>query len=344
MNPAPAHGSRVPPASRGLAARWLHALQTTNVPEGAEVDPVSKWLIATRASVLPMTLFAGAIGGLMAVADGPVSLGLWSLCLLGLLLAHVANNLMNDYFDTRSGVDTPDYVRAQYAPHPLLSGLVTPLEMLGAIALVNVLGVAVALVLTAERGFAALAFALAGFALSVFYVAPPLRLKHHGFGEPSVFVIWGPLMVAGSYFIASGSLTASVWLASVPYGLLVTAVLFGKHIDKITLDTAKGIHTLPVLLGPERSRRVARGLIVGFYATVALEVAAGVLTPWAVLVGASLPRANRVLRAFRAEPPAQPPAGYPLWPLWYVAAAFALVRQAGALLVLGLLIAALVHG
>jgi 1,4-dihydroxy-2-naphthoate octaprenyltransferase len=63
-----------------------------------------------------------------------------------------------------------------------------------------------------------------------------------------------------------------------------------------------------------------------------------------VLVGASLPRANRVLRAFRAAPPTEPPPGYPLWPLWYVAAAFALVRQAGALLVTGLLIAALLHG
>jgi 1,4-dihydroxy-2-naphthoate polyprenyltransferase len=340
MNPARAAGSR----STRLAARWLHALQTTNVPEGAEIDPVSKWLIATRASVLPMTLFAAGIGGLTAIADGPVSLGLWMLCTLGLLLAHVANNLMNDYFDVRSGVDTPDYARAQYAPHPILSGLVSAREMLGAIALVNGLGLAIALILTAARGPTALVFALAGFALSLFYVAPPLKLKHRGLGEPSVFVIWGPLMVAGSYFIASGTLPLSVWLASIPYGLLVTAVLFGKHIDKLSIDAAKGIRTLPVILGPERARIVARGLIVAFYAIVALEVAAGVLTPWAVLVGASLPRANRVLRAFRASPPAQPPPGYPLWPLWYVAAAFALVRQAGALLVLGLLLAAILPG
>jgi 1,4-dihydroxy-2-naphthoate octaprenyltransferase len=340
MSSAPAQTSRPP----SLPARWLHALQTTNLPEGAQVDPVSKWLIATRASVLPMTFFAAGIGGLTAIADGPVDVGLWALCTLGLLLAHVANNLMNDFFDTRSGVDTPEYARAQYAPHPLLSGLVSEREMLGAIALVNALGLAIAIALTLARGPYALVFALAGFALSVFYVAPPLRLKHHGLGEPSVFVIWGPLMVAGSYFIASGKLPASAWLVSLPYGLLVTAVLFGKHIDKLPADSAKGIHTLPVLLGDARARRVARGLIVSFYAIVAIEVAVGVLTPWAVLVGASLPRANKVLRAFRAARPDQPPPGYPLWPLWYVAAAFALVRQAGTLLVVGLLIAAMLQG
>jgi 1,4-dihydroxy-2-naphthoate polyprenyltransferase len=340
MSSAPADIRPAP----GLLQRWLHALQTTNVPVGAEIDPVSKWLIATRASVLPMTFFAAGIGGLTAIADGPVSLGLWALCTVGLLLAHVANNLMNDYFDTRSGVDTPEYARAQYAPHPLLSGLVSPREMLVAIAVVNALGLTVAIALTLARGPYALVFALAGFALSVFYVAPPLRLKHHGLGEPSVFVIWGPLMVAGSYFIASGTLPGSIWLASIPYGLLVTAVLFGKHIDKLAADSAKGIHTLPVLLGDVRARGVARGLIIAFYAIVALEVAAGVLTPWAVLVGASLPRANRVLRAFRAAPPREPPPNYPLWPLWYVAAAFALVRQAGTLLVVALLIAAMLRG
>src|SRR5437588_266000 len=83
--------------------------------------------------------------------------------------------------------------------------------------------------------------------ISVFYVAPPLKLKHHGLGEPGVFLVWGPLMTGGTYFVTAGSIPGWVWLASLPYALSVTTVLIGKHIDKYEQDGARGIHTLPVL-------------------------------------------------------------------------------------------------
>jgi 1,4-dihydroxy-2-naphthoate octaprenyltransferase len=317
-------------------ASWLDALRTTNLPEERAADPVTRWLLLARASVLPMTFFSAAFGGLLAIPSGTASLGLWALCTLGLLLAHVANNLANDYFDYRSGVDTPDYARALYGPHPILDGLLSERGLLRAVLVVNALDAAVMGVLVWARGWAVLAFALAGFALSLFYVAPPLRLKHHGLGEPSIFVVWGPLMVGGTYFVTTGALPGWVWLASLPYGLLVTAVLFGKHIDKLESDRAKGIRTLPVLLGERRARRAALGLIFGFYALVAGLVATGVLGVFALLAFASLPRLARIRRIFREPRPSSAPEGYPAWPLWYVAAAFLLTRQAGALLALGL--------
>ena len=92
-----------------------------------------------------------------------------------------------------------------------------------------------------------LLLALAGLFISVFYVAPPLKLKHRGLGEPGVFVVWGPLMIGGTYFVTTGQLPAWVWAASLPYAILVTTVLFGKHVDKLPADSAKGIHTLPVM-------------------------------------------------------------------------------------------------
>ena len=341
-----ARSAGAPPGSadRGPAGRlatWAYVLRTTNLPEGGELDPVSKWLVATRASVLPMTFFAAGIGGVLAAAAHPVDLWLLAVCTLGLMLAHVSNNLMNDWFDTRGGVDTPGYARTQYAPHPLLSGIVTEREMLRAILLVNALDLCIALYLGWVRGPLVLAFALAGFAISYFYVAPPLRLKHHGLGEPSVLVIWGPLMTAGSYFIASGELPAWVWLASLPYGLLVMAVLFGKHIDKLEADSAKGIHTLPVLLGATQARRATQALIAGFFATSVLFVAAGILTPWVLLSFLAVARVRKVWRVFDEPAPSEPPRNYPLWPLWYVAAAFVMIRQVGTLFVLGLLISAL---
>src|SRR4030095_6299212 len=92
----------------------------------------------------------------------------------------------------------------------------------------------------------------AGLFISVFSSAPPLKLKHPGLGEPGVFVVWGPLMIGGTYFVTTGALPAWVWVASIPYALVVTTVLIGKHVDKYEQDSARGIHTLPLLLGRER--------------------------------------------------------------------------------------------
>jgi 1,4-dihydroxy-2-naphthoate octaprenyltransferase len=324
-----------------VLSNWLDALQTTNVRAGAEMDPVSKWLVIMRASVFPMTFFSACIGGLLAVPSGGAHLGYFALCTLGLLLAHASNNLINDYFDTESGVDTPEYARALYAPHPILAGLVTKRELLGAILLLNAIDVGIAAWLTAARGWPVALFALAGFAISLFYVAPPLRLKHHGLGEPSVGIVWGPLMTAGTYYVTAGQLPGWVWWASLPYGLLVTTVLFGKHIDKAPSDREKGIHTLPVLLGDESARAAVRGMIALFYALVVGEVALGVLGVWALAVLLSLPRARRVLRTFREPRPSVAPPNYPVWPLWYVSWAFGLTRSAGGLFAAGLVLQAL---
>ena len=71
----------------------------------------------------------------------------------------------------------------------------------------------------------------------VFYVAPPFNLKRHGLGELDVFLTWGPLMIGGTYLVATGTVPLWVLVFSIPYALLVTSVLFGKHIDKIVPDT-----------------------------------------------------------------------------------------------------------
>ena len=196
--------------------------------------------------------------------------------------------------------------------------------------------------LTLARGWPVLAFALAGFVLSVAYTAPPLRLKKRGLGEPDVFVVWGPLMVVRHLLLRGRQLSAGTWsLASLPYGLLCTTVLMGKHIDKIPYDEPLGIRTLPVILGERRARVATLAMMVGFYVLVVAgrgarrdAVARAARSPWRCR------RLWKVWPRFRSPPPDEPPPDYPIWPLWYAALAWLHVRQAGALLVLGLAIGA----
>ncbi|HEY1281469.1 MAG TPA: prenyltransferase [Acidimicrobiales bacterium] len=324
----------------GLLARWRHAMRTVNPPEG-RLDPVSRWLVLTRAAVLPMTFTAGLIGGLLAVRQDGFAWGWYLLSFLGIVLAHVSNNLMNDLFDTETGLDTDDYPRALYAPHPILSGMISRRGLLAAALVVNVADLVIMVVLTAARGWPIVAFALGGFLLSVAYTAPPLRLKKRGLGELDVLIVWGPLMVGGTYYAAVGSIPWQVWLASIPYGLLCVAVLMGKHIDKIRWDDAAGVRTLPVMLGERVARRLTQVLMVAFYLVVVVCVAVRAL-PWPALfcIG-GLPALDKALRLLAKAKPEEPPRGFPIWPLWFAGIAFLHTRRAGALLVLGLAVAAI---
>jgi 1,4-dihydroxy-2-naphthoate polyprenyltransferase len=297
-------------------------------------------LVLTRAAVLPMTLVAGAIATLLAVHRPGFRPGLLVLAFAGIVLAHVANNLMNDLFDTEVGADTESYPRALYAPHPVLSGMISKRGLAASALLVNVLDLGILAVLIAYRGWVVLGFALGGFLLSFAYTAPPLRLKKRGLGEPDVFVVWGPLMVCGTYFAAVGNVTWEILVASIPYGLLCTAVLMGKHIDKIPYDAPLGIRTLPVVVGEARARSITKGLMVGFYVVVVVAVAVRAM-PWpALLCVLALPKLVQAWGALSRPRPDQPPEGFPVWPLWFAAIAFVHTRRAGSLLVLGLVAAA----
>lgn len=300
------------------------------------LDPIARWLLVTRACVQPMTLTSVAIAGLLASGAASVEWWLFALAAVGSVVAHAANNMTNDYFDLSEGLDTEDYPRAAYAPHPVLAGLVSRAHLGRAILVANALDAAIMVVLVIERGWPIAAFALTGLFISVFYVAPPLRLKARGLGEPSVAIVWGPLMVGGTVYAATGHVGSSVLWASAPYALLVTTVLMGKHIDKLPWDRNEGVNTLPVLLGDDASRRVTVALIVAFYVVVGGLVVVGTVTAWTLLVLLGVPELLKAARTYARAKPAEAPPRYPLWPLWFGPRAFVHARRAGALYVGGL--------
>ncbi len=323
-----------------LIANWTEVLNTANLSADRPMDAVSRWLIIIRAAVFSMTATSGLIGGLLAsdAVTDPDWLN-FGLAVLGLIVAHAANNMTNDYFDLQGGVDTDEYARALYAPHPILGGLISKRGLLAAILTAHLIDAAILTVLIARSGWAVLIFALLGLFISVFYVAPPIRLKHHGLGEPGVAIVWGPLMIGGTYLVTAGQMpTLGAWLACLPFALIVTTVLIGKHVDKREADMAKGIRTLPVMIGDRASKILNLSLMIGYYVLVVVLVLAGTLGAWALLVFLAFPRLVRAVSIYRQPKPASPPRNYPVWPLWFVSAAFYHSKLAGGMFVLGLIL------
>jgi 1,4-dihydroxy-2-naphthoate polyprenyltransferase len=319
---------------------WAKAVQVIprlDKTEWDSLDIISRWLVATRAAVFLMTFISAAIAGLLALNAGQFNLGRWLLVVIGLIFAHATNNLLNDYTDYKRGVDKNNYFRTQYGPQPLESGLLNEKQLLTYAAVTGLIAVAAGIPLVIFGGKLALLLMALGVIFVLFYTWP---LKYIGMGELAVVLIWGPLMVGGGYYVITGAWSWMVALASLPYALGPTAVLFGKHIDKLEEDKVKGIHTLPVIIGEKAARYTVLGMITAQYLAVAYLVLVGYFSPFVMIVFLSLYTIPRVYGVYKNPKPLQAPTNYPpdTWPLWFSATSFYYNRSFGLLLLVGLIL------
>lgn len=306
--------------------------------EWDRLDVVSRWLIATRAAVFVMTATSCLVGGLLAVRDAHFNFLYFLACFLGLVFAHATNNLLNDLIDHKKGMDRDNYYRAQYGPHPLEHGLMTPWAMAAYIGVSAAVALLCGIWLVSETGGVTLALLVAGAFFVLFYTWP---LKYMGLGEPSVLLVWGPLMTGGTYFVvAGGQFGWAVFFISLAYALGPTTVLFGKHTDKLAQDEQKGVRTLPVILGEKRARFATIGLWAAQYVLVILLVWSGALGWPLLVVLAAVPKLVWAVRVYIHPRPAEPPPEMPegVWPLYLSAVAFVYCRLFGILFLAGLLV------
>jgi len=159
----------------------------------------------------------------------------------------------------------------------------------------------------------------------------------------AAFLVWGPLMVGGGYYVITGEIAANAFLVSVPYGLGVMSILMGKHIDQADFDRRHGHRTLPVVLGDRIARIVNSAILAGMYLVAAVLIILGRLTPFAAIGLVALPRAARALAIMARPRPDAPPVGYVGWPLWYHRVCLVHNRLFGWAYIVGLALGALVR-
>ena len=300
------------------------------------LDIVSRWLIATRSAVLVMTLTSAIFAGLLAAKAGAFDALLFALVALGLCLAHATNNLVNDLTDHWKGVDEDNYFRTQYGPQTVHEGFLSVKQLIGYVAITGGAAVLVGVYLVYLRGEVALILLGLGAFFVLFYTWP---LKYIGMGEPAVLLVWGPLMVGGGYFIMTGEWSNNVAVASIAYALGPTAVLFGKHIDKLDADRDKGIRTLPVILGERNSRYAVCAMLVAQFVVIAYLIAVGYFSLALLASVIAAPSLRRVFSVFRNPRPEEPPEeARGVWPLWFVGIAFWYTRRFGMYFLAGLVL------
>jgi 1,4-dihydroxy-2-naphthoate octaprenyltransferase len=261
------------------------------------------WFLATRPWSFTMTAISVGVGGAVAALDGAFDVWLFLLTLVGAVCVHGATNLINDYFDYKSGVDRPGAPTTLYRPHPLVQGLISPRAVLWVSVGLYAIAAIIGLALLALKGAGLLWFILVGAIASFFYTAGPIKYKYLALGELAVFLMWGPVIVGGTYFVQRGSLSPDAVLISVPFGLLVALVLLANNLRDIDYDRSAGIATLGTLLGQQKTRVLYQGLILLAYLAIALLIALKILSPWGLLVFFSAPVAFRLIRTLQREIP-----------------------------------------
>jgi 1,4-dihydroxy-2-naphthoate octaprenyltransferase len=308
--------------------------------EFAHLDPVTRFLYAARSVILVISAQSALMAGLLAAAHRHFEVLPFVLVLVGYVVLHAISNLSNDYFGYRRGHDTPDSPRRRYTLHPIASGAVTARLLAGGLVALGVVAVAIAAYFVALRGWPAVLLAIVGFVLLYAYDAAPRALKELGLGEVAAFVVWGPLMIAGGYYVITGRWSGDALAASVAPGLGVMSILVGKHIDQRNFDREHHQRTLPVVLGERTARRLNQVAVAGMYIASAIAIAVGALTPFVAVILLAAPRAIRALRVMGRPAPATPPPGYVGWPLWYHRVCLVHNRAFGWLYIAGLALGA----
>ena len=241
-------------------------------------------LRALRAFSLPVSVGPVLVA---TAAAAPIAQWHWPAlvaCVLGVACLHAAGNLLNDYFDFRCGVDRRTEGDAGRPGRQLVRGELRPRSVLLEALVCLALAAGPGAYLLWLRGAWVLLFAAAGVLGLYAYTAPPLKLKYRALGEPLIFLVFGPALMAAAAFTQSGRLQWEVVLLSAPIGLATTAILTANNFRDREEDRAAGIRTLGMVAGGRLARVLYFVLTAGSALGVAALAAAGVVPR--ILLGA----------------------------------------------------------
>lgn len=251
------------------------------------------WILAVRPKTLPAAIVPVVVGSALAIADGAFSLPAATAALVVALLLQIGANLANDLFDFRHGADTAGRLGPTRVTQ---SGLIAPERVLAATIGTVALAATVGLYLVWRGGWPILVLGLLAIIATFAYTAGPLPIGYHGLGEVFVFLFFGLIAVAGTYYVQARQLSALALAASLPVGCLVTAILVVNNLRDLETDRGAGKRTLAVRVGRGATQAEYLGLAAAAYLTPPTLWLAGALSPWWWLPWLTLPLAASLVR------------------------------------------------
>lgn len=219
--------------------------------------PWMRYFVATRPAFLSVT-FVGCLLGLATAALDGITLSplTATITLLFALLAHGGANVVNDYYDAKSGCDAANDERVfpfTGGSRVIQNGLLSLREagVYGYALLAAVVPAGLWLAAVSDPGL--IGIGLAGLLTGWAYSAPPFKLQSRGLGEYGITAAW-LLIVVGSDFVQRHGFSFTPVAAGLGFALLVANVLYINQFPDVKADAHAGKHTVVVQLGVQRAR------------------------------------------------------------------------------------------
>jgi 1,4-dihydroxy-2-naphthoate polyprenyltransferase len=262
------------------------------------MSAVRIWLMAARLRTLPAAIAPVLVGTSLAGFEHDFHALRFAAALIGAIFIQVGTNLSNDYSDARRGADAED----RLGPVRVTAGgLVPPAQVLVATYVSFGVAVLAGIYLIAVAGWLLLAIGAASILAGVLYTGGPRPYGYAGLGEVFVFLFFGVVAVAGSYYVQTRHLQWEAFALSVPVGLLAAAILIVNNVRDIESDRRADKRTLAVKLGRERTRVMFTATVLLAYPLALVTWVAGPLTAWLALSWLSLPLALALIRIVRTK-------------------------------------------
>jgi 1,4-dihydroxy-2-naphthoate octaprenyltransferase len=253
--------------------------------------PFKLWIVAARPRTLPAAIAPVLVGTALAGSEDVFKPLRFVCALIGSIFIQIGTNLANDYSDARRGADTED----RLGPVRVTAGgLVPPRRVLIWTYVAFGIAVLAGVYLIAVAGWELLAVGVASIVAGVLYTGGPKPYGYEGLGEVFVFLFFGVVAVAGSYFVQTEDLTRTAFDLSVPVGLLSAAILVVNNVRDIDTDRRAGKRTLAVRVGRDKARRLFALMIA--FAYVALIGTVFELSAWVLLPLLTIPLAVPLVR------------------------------------------------
>jgi 1,4-dihydroxy-2-naphthoate octaprenyltransferase len=252
------------------------------------------WRAALRLPTLAASVAPVLVGSALAWHDGRFRAGPGAAALLGALCIQTGTNLANDLYDYRKGADNRERLGP---PRVLQRGWLKPPTVRRAMAASFALAALAGVYLSAVAGWPVIAIGLLSIGSGVLYTAGPWALAYNALGDLFVFLFFGLVAVAGTYFVEARAVTVGAALVAIPVGALATAILVVNNVRDLETDRGAGKRTLAVVLGRSWTRAWYGLLLLAAYATPVALVLARRAAAWALLPLLTAPLAAAAARA-----------------------------------------------
>lgn len=209
-------------------------------------DKLKCWIEAMRLRTLPVSVAGVFTATGLALLDGGFKWLPAAICLVFAVLAQIASNFANEYFDYRDGLDRKGRVGPRRG---VTEGDISPQAMLRAAICTLFVAALLGLGLIYWGGWWLIAAGVLIVLGALAYSTGPYPLSRHGWGEAAVVFFFGIAPVTLTYYVQTGTCTTQVWMAAVAMGLLGANVLIVNNYRDIDDDRAVGKSTLAVRFG-----------------------------------------------------------------------------------------------